>query len=51
MGSDNWGSIQGGGEDFSFLHYVQTGSGMHPASQPTGTENSCSGGNAIDAWP
>jgi hypothetical protein len=32
-----------GAGDFSLLHRVQTGSGAHPASYPTGTEGSFRG--------
>jgi hypothetical protein len=31
------------GQEFSFLHIVQTGSGAHPASQPMGTGGSSLG--------
>jgi hypothetical protein len=34
------------GEKFSFLHVVQTGSGVHPTSYPTGTGGSFLGGKA-----
>jgi hypothetical protein len=37
------------GQDFSFLHDVQTGSGAHPASYPMGTGCSFPGGKAAGA--
>jgi hypothetical protein len=35
--------------NFSLRHYVQTGSGAHPASYPMGTEGSFHGGKAAEA--
>jgi hypothetical protein len=37
------------GQEFSFLHVVQSGSGAHPASYPMGTGGSFSGGKAAVA--
>jgi hypothetical protein len=37
------------GQEFSFLHVVQTGSGAHPASYPMGTGDSLPGGKAAGA--
>jgi hypothetical protein len=34
------------GQEFSLLHVVQTGSGAHPASYPTGTGGSFPGSKA-----
>jgi hypothetical protein len=36
------------GQEFSLLHFVQTGSGVHPTSYPMGTGGSFPGGKA--AW-
>jgi hypothetical protein len=38
------------GQEFSLLHAVQTGSGVHPTSYPIGTGGSFSGGKAVGAW-
>jgi hypothetical protein len=32
------------GQEFSLLHVVETGTGVHPASYPVGTGNSFPGG-------
>jgi hypothetical protein len=37
------------GSRFSFLHVVQTGSGVHPTSYPMGTQGSFPGGKAAGA--
>jgi hypothetical protein len=37
------------GQEFSFLHIVQTGSGVHPASYPMGTGGSFPRGKAAGA--
>jgi hypothetical protein len=37
------------GKEFSLLHVVQTGSGVHPTSYPMGTGGSFSGGKAARA--
>jgi hypothetical protein len=37
------------GQEFSLLHVVQTGSGVHPASYPMGTGGSLPGGKAAGA--
>jgi hypothetical protein len=42
-GFDSW-------EDKTFLHSVQTGSGVHPASYQIGTGGSFPGGKALRAW-
>jgi len=34
---DDWGSIPGGGKDFSLYHSVHTSNGAHPAASPVGT--------------
>jgi hypothetical protein len=50
---DEWPvSVPGRGNDrtFSFYHYVQTGSGAHPATYPMGTRNSYPMGKAAKAW-
>jgi hypothetical protein len=39
------------GEDFSFLHSVQTGSGVHPAPYRMGTGDSFPGGKADHSPP
>jgi len=36
--------------NFSLRHYVQTGSGAHPASYPTGIRCSFTGGKTAGAW-
>jgi hypothetical protein len=38
------------GQEFSFLHVVDTGSGALPASYPMGMEGSFPGGKAPEAW-
>jgi hypothetical protein len=38
------------GEDFSFLHRAQAGSGAHPASYTMGTAGSFPGGKTAAAW-
>jgi hypothetical protein len=38
------------GVKFFFLHFVQTGSGAHPASYPMGTEDLSPGGKVAGAW-
>jgi hypothetical protein len=43
-------SVGGGAWNFSFLHCVQTGSGAHPASYPTGIGGYFPGGKATGAW-
>jgi hypothetical protein len=45
-GPDSWGSILGGGRDFSLLHSIQTGSGAH---QPVGTRGYFPGSKAAEA--
>jgi len=40
----------GRGWEFSLRHRVQTGSGAHPASCPTGTRRSFPGRKAAGAW-
>jgi hypothetical protein len=42
-------SIPGGGWEFFLGHFVQTGSGAHPASYPCGTCGSFRGGKAAGA--
>jgi hypothetical protein len=37
------------GQEFSLLHVVQTGSGVHPTSYPMGTGGSSPGGKAAGA--
>jgi hypothetical protein len=37
------------GQEFSLLHVVQTGYGVHPASYPMGTRGSFSGGKTAEA--
>jgi hypothetical protein len=37
------------GQEFSLLHVVQTGSGVHPTSCPMGTGGSFPGGKAAGA--
>jgi hypothetical protein len=37
------------GQEFSLLHVVQTGSGVHPTSYPMGTGGSFPGGKAAGA--
>jgi hypothetical protein len=37
------------GQEFSLPQVVQTGSGVHPTSYPTGTGGSFSGGKAAEA--
>jgi hypothetical protein len=37
------------GQEFSFLHVVQIGSGVHPTSYPMGTGGSFPGGKAAGA--
>jgi hypothetical protein len=41
--------IPAGGGNFSLRHRVQTGSGAHPASYPTGTGSSFPAGKAAGA--
>jgi hypothetical protein len=38
------------GQEFSFLHVVQTGSGAHPASYPMGNAGSYIGDKTAGAW-
>jgi hypothetical protein len=38
------------GQEFSLLHVVQTGSGVHPSSYPIGTGGSFSGSKATGVW-
>jgi hypothetical protein len=38
------------GQEFSILHSVQTGSGVHPTSYPMGTGGFFPGGKAVGAW-
>jgi hypothetical protein len=38
------------GQEFSLLHVVQTGSGVHPTSYPIGTGGFFPGGKAAWAW-
>jgi hypothetical protein len=38
------------GQEFSLLHFVQTGSGIHPASYPVGTGGPFPGGKAAGAF-
>jgi hypothetical protein len=38
------------GQEFSILHVVQTGFGVHPTSYPMGTGGSFPGGKAAGAW-
>jgi hypothetical protein len=47
-----WSGIRvpAGAGNFSLHHCIQTGSGAHPASYPTGTTGSFSGGKAAGAW-
>jgi len=42
--------IPAGAGNFSLRHRVQTGSGTHPASYPTGTRGSFLGGKVTRAW-
>jgi uncharacterized membrane protein YgcG len=52
-GLDDWGCrvrFPAGAGNFSLHHRVKTGSGAHPASYPTGTGGSYSGGKAAGAW-
>jgi hypothetical protein len=42
--------VLGGGQEFSLLHVVQTGSGVHPASYSMGTVGSFPEGKAAGAW-
>jgi hypothetical protein len=37
------------GQEFSLLHFVQTGSGVHPTSHPMGTGGSFPGDKAAGA--
>jgi hypothetical protein len=37
------------GQEFSLLHIVQIGSGVHPTSYPVGTRGSFFGGKAAEA--
>jgi hypothetical protein len=51
-GLDDRGSrfrFPAGAGNFSFHHRVQNGSGAHPASYPTGTMDTFSGGKAVGA--
>jgi hypothetical protein len=43
-------SSPGKGQEFSLLHVVQTGSGVHPTSYPMGTGGSIPEGKAAGAW-
>jgi hypothetical protein len=47
--SDDWGSIPGGGCEFSLRHRVQIGSGVHPVSHRMGNGGSFRGGKAAGA--
>jgi len=47
---DDWGLIPGRGGNFSFCHWVQTGSGTYPASYLVGIRGSFPGGKASGAW-
>jgi hypothetical protein len=38
------------GQEFTLLHVVQTGSGVHPTSYPMGTGGPFPGGKAAGAW-
>jgi hypothetical protein len=51
-GPRNRGSIPGRGDDgiFSLRHWVQTGSGAHPASYPMVTEGPYLGVKAVGTW-
>jgi hypothetical protein len=42
--------VPAGPGNFSLHHRVQTGSGTHPSSYPTGTRGSFLGGKAAGAW-
>jgi hypothetical protein len=44
-GLDGWGSIP---RDFSLLHTIQIGSGIHPAYYPMGTVGFFPGGKAAE---
>jgi hypothetical protein len=45
-----WGSVPSRDKRFSLLHSVQTGSGAHPASYPTGTGALSPGDRAAGTW-
>jgi hypothetical protein len=43
-------SSPGGGQEFSLLHIVQTGSGVHRTSYPIGTGGFFLGSKSAEAW-
>jgi hypothetical protein len=47
-GLDDRSSILDSGQDFSLRHHVETSSGAHPASYPTGTGCSLFEGKAAE---
>jgi hypothetical protein len=49
---DGWSRVPvpGGAGNISLHHRVQTGSGAHPASNPSGTRSSYPGGKVAGAW-
>jgi hypothetical protein len=49
-GMDGQGSIPGRDRDFSLLHGVKTGSGVHPVSYAMGTGGCFPCGKAAGAW-
>jgi hypothetical protein len=48
-GLDGRVSIHGKGKYFSFLHGIQTGSGVHPTTYPVDSEGSLRGSKAARA--